>query len=188
MLLQEQAGETEEHMSIVQDHANNDNTLPLSLSHCDNIDVVSLHSVRTIFGTQEKHFALDSSKMDFTLNWCTIIKILVSWALTYHELCRAAKNEEKRYTELQKRRMYQPVRIYLTTNSCQNANSQSSWRPRNANRQQRVDNWHGIQILVNNDIIVESWNAWLKIARQVILRAKLQTPVGLWLKSSEPTC
>ena len=34
----------------------------------------------------------------------------VSGALTYQELCMAARNEEKRQTELRKRRMYQPVR------------------------------------------------------------------------------
>ena len=54
----------------------------------------------------------------------------VSGALTYQELCMAARNEEKRWTELQKRRMYQPV------GREQNANSQPSWRLRNINGQQ----------------------------------------------------
>ena len=43
MLLQGHVSETEEHVSIVQDHVNNDDALPLlSLSHCD--DIVSLRS------------------------------------------------------------------------------------------------------------------------------------------------
>ena len=50
----------------------------------------------------------------------------VSGALTYQELCMAARNEEKRQTELQKRRMYQPV------GRDQHVNSQLS---RNRNRQ-----------------------------------------------------
>ena len=41
-LLQEHVSETEEHVSIVQDHVNNDDTL--SLSHCDDVDVVNLRS------------------------------------------------------------------------------------------------------------------------------------------------
>ena len=42
MLLQQHMSETEEHASIVQDHVNNDDAL--SLSHRDDVDVVSLRS------------------------------------------------------------------------------------------------------------------------------------------------
>ena len=53
----------------------------------------------------------------------------VSGALTYQELCMAARNEEKRQAELQKRRMYRPEAIGRD----QHVNSQP---PRSINRQQ----------------------------------------------------
>ena len=53
----------------------------------------------------------------------------VSGALTYQELCMAARNEEKRQAELQKRRMYRPEAIGRD----QQVNSQP---PRSINRQQ----------------------------------------------------